>query len=204
MSEDQTVNSASVDQHEENKLVTLRREKLAELRQQGKAFPNKFRRDALTGDLQAEFKEHDKPSLEALAHPVKVAGRIMLNRGAFLELQDMSGRIQLYVNRKLLSAEELAGIKTWDLGDIVGVTGTLQRSGKGDLFVDMTGVELLAKSLRPLPEKHKGLTDIEQRCVDLITNKHSRDVFRTRSKIIQGIRDPSQCARYRYVSTYRS
>ena len=71
MSEDQTVNSASVDQHEENKLVALRREKLAELRQQGKAFPNKFRRDALTGDLQAEFKDHDKPSLEALAHHVK-------------------------------------------------------------------------------------------------------------------------------------
>ena len=193
MSEDQTVNSASVDQHEENKLVALRREKLAELRQQGKAFPNKFRRDALTGDLQAEFKDHDKPSLEALAHSVKVAGRIMLNRGAFLELQDMSGRIQLYVNRKLLSAEELASIKTWDLGDIVGVTGTLQRSGKGDLFVDMNGVELLTKSLRLLPEKHKGLTDTEQRYrqryVDLITNEHSRDVFCTRSKIIQGIRD---------------
>ena len=72
---------------------------------------------------------------------------------------------------------------------IVGVTGTLQRFGKGDLFVDMNGVELLTKSLRPLSEKHKGLTDTEQRCVDLITNEHSRDVFRTRSKIIQGIGD---------------
>ena len=96
-------------------------------------------------------------------------------------------------NQKLLSAEELAGIKTWSLGDIVGVTGTLQRFGRGDLFVDMNGVELLTKSLRSLPEKHKGLTDTEQRYrqryVDLITNEHSRDVFRTRSKIIQGIRD---------------
>ena len=96
-------------------------------------------------------------------------------------------------NQKLLSAEELAGIKTWGLGDIVGVTGTLQRFGRGDLFVDMNGVELLTKSLRSLPEKHKGLTDTEQRYrqryVDLITNEHSRDVFRTRSKIIQGIRD---------------
>ena len=97
------------------------------------------------------------------------------------------------IYQHLLSAEELAGIKTWDLGDIVGVTGTLQRSGKGDLFVDMNGVELLTKSLCPLPEKHKGLTDTEQhyrqRYVDLITNEHSCDVFRTRSKIIQGIGD---------------
>ena len=92
-------------------------------------------------------------------------------------------------NQKLLSAEKLAGIKTWDLGDIVSVTGTLQRSGKGGLFVDMNGVELLTKSLRPLPEKHKGLTDTEQRYVDLITNEHSRDMFCTRSKIIPGIRD---------------
>ena len=92
-------------------------------------------------------------------------------------------------NQKLLSAEKLAGIKTWDLGDIVSVTGTLQRSGKGGLFVDMNGVELLTKSLRPVLEKHKGLTDTEQRYVDLITNEHSRDVFCTRSKIIPGIRD---------------
>ena len=97
------------------------------------------------------------------------------------------------IYQQLLSAEELAGIKIWGLGDIVDVTGTLQRFGKGDLFVDMNGVELLTKSLRSLPEKHKGLTDTEQRYrqryVDLITNEHSRDVFRTRSKIIQGIRD---------------
>ena len=91
-------------------------------------------------------------------------------------------------DQKLLSAEKLAGIKTWNLGDI-SVTGTLQRSGKGGLFVDMNGVELLTKSLRPVLEKHKGLTDTEQRYVDLITNEHSRDMFCTRSKIIPGIRD---------------
>ena len=92
----------------------------------------------------------------------------------------------------MLSAEELAGIKIWGLGDIVGVRYATM-SGKGDLFVDMNGVELLIKSLCPLPEKHKGLTDTEQRYrqryVDLITNEHSRDVFRTLSKIIQGIGD---------------
>ena len=98
-----------------------------------------------------------------------------------------------YIYQQLLSVAELAGIKTWCLGDIVSVTGTLQRSGKGDLFVDMSGVELLTKSLCPLPEKHKGFIDTEQRYrqryVDLITNEHSRDVFRTRFKIIQGIPD---------------
>ena len=189
MSEQQTTNE-SVDQ---NRLVALRREKLAVLRERGTAFSNKFRRNALAVDLQAQFKEHDKATLATLGHRVKVAGRIMLNRGAFMELQDMSGRIQLYVNRKQLTKETLADIKTWDLGDIIGVEGTLQRSGKGDLYVDMDAVSLLTKSLRPLPEKHKGLTDTEQRYrqryVDLITSKTSRETFLARSKIIQAIRN---------------
>ena len=126
---------------------------------------------------------------------VKVAGRIMLNRGAFMEMQDQSGRIQLYVNRKALEKETLAEIKTWDLRLTLSVLkGTVQRSGKGDLFVDMEAVQLLTKSLRPLPEKHKGaLTDTEQRYrqryVDLITNENSRETFRVRSAIIRGIRD---------------
>ncbi|WBA79792.1 lysine--tRNA ligase [Endozoicomonas sp. GU-1] len=179
--------------HEENRLVTLRREKLAAIRAKGVAFPNKFRRDSLAGDLQEQFKDHDKAALEGLNHYVKVAGRIMLNRGAFMELQDMSGRIQLYVNRKQLPKETLDAIKTWDLGDIIGVEGAVQRSGKGDLYVDMSAVQLLTKSLRPLPEKHKGLTDTEQRYrqryVDLITSEHSRETFRIRSRIIQGIRN---------------
>ncbi len=189
---DQQLTQESAD-HEENRLVALRREKLAALREQGVAFPNKFRRDALAGDLQAQFKAHDKAALAALGHRVKVAGRIMLNRGAFMELQDVSGRIQLYVNRKQLAKETLADIKTWDLGDIIGVEGTVQRSGKGDLYVDMDTVKLLTKSLRPLPEKHKGLTDTEQRYrqryVDLITSKASRETFLMRSKIIQGVRN---------------
>ena len=178
---------------EENRLVALRREKLAAIREEGVAFPNKFRRDALAGDLQEQFKKHDKLALEELGHDVKVAGRIMLNRGAFMEMQDMSGRIQLYVNRKELSKEVLAAIKTWDLGDIIGVKGCVQRSGKGDLYVDIREAQLLTKALRPLPEKHKGLTDTEQRYrqryVDLITRQSSRDIFKVRSSVIQGIRD---------------
>ncbi|OED41375.1 lysine--tRNA ligase [Endozoicomonas sp. (ex Bugula neritina AB1)] len=188
MSEEQMI-----DQQEENRLVALRREKLNAIRAQRVAFPNKFRRNAQAGDLQEQFKEADKPTLADQNHRVKVAGRIMLNRGAFMEMQDQSGRIQLYVNRKALDKETLAEIKTWDLGDIIGVEGTVQRSLKGGLYVNMEVVQLLTKSLRPLPEKHKGLTDTEQRYrqryVDLITNEESRETFRMRSKIVQGIRN---------------
>ena len=147
----------------------------------------------LTKTIQKMFADTDKQSLEEKNFQVKVSGRIMLNRGAFLELQDSSGRIQLYVNRKALSKQLLADIKQWDLGDIIGVEGVIHRSNKGDLYVSMTHAELLTKSLRPLPEKHKGLTDTEQRYrqryVDLITNKKSREVFKLRSQIIQQIRD---------------
>ena len=160
---------------------------------------------AQAGDLQEEFRDTDKPTLAELNKRVKVAGRIMLNRGAFMEMQDQSGRIQLYVNRKALDKETLADIKTWDLGDIIGVEGTVQRSGKGDLFVDMEAVQLLTKSLRPLPEKHKGLTDTEQRYrqryVDLITNEESRETFRIRSRIVQGIRNYFHGQDYMEVET---
>ncbi|WP_263078762.1 lysine--tRNA ligase [Endozoicomonas sp. Mp262] len=195
----------NIEAQEENRLVALRREKLAAIRSRRVAFPNKFRRDSLAGDLQEQYKEASKDGLSEAGIRVSVAGRIMLNRGAFMELQDMSGRIQLYVNRKALDKETLAEIKTWDLGDIIGVEGTLQRSGKGDLYVDMAQVQLLTKSLRPLPEKHKGLTDTEmryrQRYVDLITSEQSRDVFRTRSRIIDGIREYFRKQDYMEVET---
>lgn len=181
------------DLQDENKLVALRREKLAMIRAKSIAFPNKFRRDWLAGDLQQQYKDASKENLLGQDIRVSVSGRIMLNRGAFMEMQDMSGRIQLYVNRKTLSKEVLQDIKSWDLGDIIGVEGTLQRSGKGDLYVEIIEAQLLTKSLRPLPEKHKGLTDTEQRYrqryVDLITNEASRQIFQTRSKIIRSIRD---------------
>ena len=183
------------DAQEENKLVALRREKLSAIRAERVAFPNKFRRDSLAADLQEQFKDASKEELLEAGdkNKVKVAGRIMLNRGAFMEIQDMSGRIQVYVNRKVLDKAILKEAKGWDMGDIIGAEGTVQRSGKGDLYVDMEHVELLTKSLRPLPEKHKGLTDTEQRYrqryVDLITNDASRETFRIRSQIIQGIRD---------------
>ncbi len=179
-------------QQEENKLIAQRKEKLAAVREQGIAFPNDFRRDSLCADLQKQYEGKSKEELEAAAIPVKVAGRIMLNRGAFMVLQDTSGRLQVYVDRKGLPAETLEAIKTWDLGDIIAAEGTLARSGKGDLYVHMNNVRLLTKSLRPLPDKHHGLTDTEQRYrqryVDLIVNDEVRDTFRVRSQVIAHIR----------------
>lgn len=177
---------------DENRLIAMRREKLVAIREKRNAFPNSFRREHYAGRLQEQYKDASKDELVEAGIQVSVAGRIMLNRGAFMVLQDMSGRIQLYVNRKTLDADILAEIKALDLGDTVGVIGTVQRSGRGDLFVDIEQFELLAKALRPLPEKHKGLSDMElryrQRYVDLMTSESSREVFRIRSRVVDGIR----------------
>jgi Lysyl-tRNA synthetase (class II) len=102
-------------QQEENALIALRKEKLAAERAKGNAFPNDFRRDSYCNDLQKQYADKTKEELEAAAIPVKVAGRIMLNRGSFMVIQDMTGRIQVYVNRKTLPEETLARSRpgTW-------------------------------------------------------------------------------------------
>ncbi|MFK8049293.1 MAG: lysine--tRNA ligase [Halioglobus sp.] len=178
---------------DENKLIAERRGKLDEVRLKRNAFPNDFKRTALAGDLQADYGDQDKESLEENNEIFSVAGRLIRNRGAFLLIQDGSDQIQLYVNRKGLSEETLAEIKSWDLGDIVAATGPIHKSGKGDLYINMEVARLLTKALRPLPDKYHGLADQElryrQRYVDLIVSRESRDVFRTRSKIITFIRD---------------
>ena len=112
--------------------------------------------------------------MEALNRQAGVAGRIMRKRGPFIVIQDVSGQIQLYVDKKGLPAETLEEIKGWDIGDIVAARGPVHKSGKGDLYVMMVEAKLLTKSLRPLPDKFHGLTDMEaryrQRYVDLIMN----------------------------------
>ena len=181
---DQTQNAA---QHEDNKLIAERRAKLSEMRDQGNAFPNDFRRDATAAELQAKYGDKSKEELESLGIKVAIAGRMMLDRKAFKVVQDMTGRIQTYASKDVQK-----DTKHWDLGDIVGVRGTLSKSGKGDLYVTMDEYVLLTKSLRPLPEKHKGLTDTEaryrHRYVDLMVNEDSRRVFYARSKIISAMR----------------
>jgi len=180
-------------ERDENKLIAERRGKLAALRERGVAFPNDFRRTAMAAELQQRFGQQSKEDLEAAGEEYAVAGRLVRDRGAFLLIQDGSGQIQLYVNRKGLDAGTLAAIKDWDLGDIVAARGPLHKSGKGDLYINMEEARLLTKALRPLPDKYHGLADQEmryrQRYVDLIVNPESREVFRMRSRIIDFIRE---------------
>jgi len=172
---------------EDNRLIAERRAKLAELRESGNPFPNDFRRDATAAELQAKYGDKSKEELESMGIKVAIAGRMMLDRKAFKVVQDMTGRMQIYATKDVQK-----DTKHWDLGDIVGVRGMLTKSGKGDLYVTMDEYVLLTKSLRPLPEKHKGLTDTESRYrhryVDLMVNEDSRRVFLARSKIITAMR----------------
>lgn len=178
--------------------MLARREKLATLRQKGNAFPNTFRRDSLAGDLHQQYENEDGEVLKEKAIPVSVAGRIMTRRkmgkASFITLQDMSGKIQLYVARDLLPEgvyEEVMAML--DLGDIVGAKGTLFKTKTNELTVRCTALELLTKALRPLPDKFHGLADQEmryrQRYLDLISNEESRRTFIIRSKVIAGIRE---------------
>ncbi len=174
-------------QQDENKLIAERRAKLQTIREAGVAFPNDFRPENHAQLLQDEFSDQSKQALEEANNIVSVAGRVIRNRGAFMELQDGSGRIQLYVCKE---ARPFA--KSLDLGDIVGVKGALHKSGKGDLYVNLDEYVLLTKALRPLPDKHKGLANQEiryrQRYVDLIVNPEVRETFKIRSDVISFIR----------------
>ncbi len=181
---------------DENEIVALRKAKLAALRETGNAFPNDFRRKHLAQALHDSYGEESKEDLEGAAHETTVAGRIVLRRmmgkASFLTLQDVSGRIQLYVRQDDVGKDVYEDFKSWDIGDIIGASGTMMKTNKGELTVNTTSIRLLTKSLRPLPEKHKGLTDTEtryrQRYLDLIMSEESRELFRRRSAIVDGIR----------------
>ncbi len=183
--------------HDENQLIAERRAKLGRLREKGQAFPNDFRRKDLATDLQKAHGEKSKEALEGEKPTATVAGRMLLKRvmgkASFATLQDMSGQIQVYVNNDVTGVETHDAFKQWDLGDILGVEGTVFRTHKGELSIHATKLRLLSKSLRPLPEKWHGLTDMEQRYrqryVDLIVNPESRRVFEIRSKLTQAIRE---------------
>lgn len=183
---------------DENKLIAQRREKLSALREQGNAFPNDFRRDALAGDLHARFGEVPKEELEMLNQRVAVAGRMMAKRvmgkASFTSLQDMTGAIQLFLQRDSLPEGVYNdGFKKWDVGDLIAAEGVMFKTQTGELSVKVDSLRLLTKSLRPLPEKFHGLSDMEvryrQRYVDLIMNQEVKDTFRLRSRIITFIRN---------------
>lgn len=181
---------------DENRLIAQRREKLATIREQGNAFPNDFRRNVMNGELQTEYAEWDGDQLKATPRRVAIAGRMMTKRvmgkASFATVRDMSGDIQLYVARDELPEGVYPQFKTWDNGDIIAAEGTLFRTQKGELSIHVETIKLLTKSLRPLPEKFHGLSDMEtryrQRYVDLIMNEASRETFRIRTKVIDGVR----------------
>ncbi|WP_440904234.1 lysine--tRNA ligase [Catenovulum sp. SX2] len=191
---------------EENKLIAERKAKLAAIRETCPAngHPNDFERSHYAGDLQKAHGDKDKATLQEEDNQVAVAGRVMAKRGPFMLLQDMSGRIQAYADKQVQKElkEKYGNI---DIGDIIGVSGPVSMSGKGDLYVHMSSYVLLTKSLRPLPEKYHGLADQEtkyrQRYVDLIINEHTRDVFQIRSQIISGIRNYLTSRRFMEVET---
>ncbi len=182
---------------DENHIIADRREKLSAWRASGKAFPNDFQRNNTAGKLDELYGDKDGETLEATPVEVSVAGRIMLKRvmgkASFVTIQDLSGRIQLYVARDAIGEEHYNDFKHWDMGDIVGVVGTLFKTRTGELTIKAGELRLLTKSLRPLPDKFHGLTDVElkyrQRYVDLIMNEQTRFTFVARSRMVQSIRN---------------
>ena len=194
---------------DENQIIAERRSKLKAWREAGEAYPNDFRRDAFAADLHAQYGDKSNEQLEANPVHITVAGRMMLKRvmgkASFATIKDMTARMQLYITNDGTGEAKHAAFKHWDLGDILGATGTLFRTKTGELSVKASDVRLLSKALRPLPEKYHGLLDTEakvrQRYLDLITNDRSTDVFMKRSQIVQYVRQFFVDRRYLEVET---
>lgn len=180
----------------ENKLIAERREKLGHIRSQGTAYPNHFKPTEQAQELQDQYADKEKEELGSLEVQVTIAGRMMLKRvmgrASFATLQDSSGRIQIYLDKRQVGEECYEQFKGWDIGDILGVQGTLFKTNRGELTVQVSQIELLSKSLRPLPDKFHGLADQEiryrQRYVDLIMNEDVRKTFLLRSQAIMHLR----------------
>ncbi|PXV63962.1 lysyl-tRNA synthetase class II [Sinimarinibacterium flocculans] len=185
------------DAADENHIIATRREKLAAMRAAGQAYPNDFHRDTLAEFLHGNYGERDAASLENETATFSLAGRLMARRvmgkASFGQIQDMSGRIQVFVQLNAVGAEQYETFKTADVGDILGVTGTVFRTKTGELSVKASQLRVLVKSLRPLPEKWAGLTDTEvryrQRYLDLIVNPEVRSTFEKRGLAVRFIRN---------------
>ena len=194
---------------DENHLIAERRAKLAALREQGNAYPNDFTPTHHADVLHQQYGELDKDILADTPTDVSVAGRMMLKRvmgrASFATLQDSSGRIQLYLDKKTLGDELYEQFKSWDLGDILAVRGEMFKTNKGELSIKATEIRLLSKALRPLPDKFHGLADQEQRYrqryVDLIINEDTRNTFLARSKVMNSIREHMVSANFLEVET---
>jgi len=180
----------------EQDLLALRRAKLTALRETGNAYPNDFRRDNFSTHLLQQYQDFSAEQLENQPITAKIAGRMMTRRvmgkAAFAHLQDMNGQMQIYLRRDDIGEETYNNFKHWDIGDIVGAEGRLFKTKTGELSLKINKLQLLTKSLRPLPEKFHGLTDQEvcyrQRYIDLIMSAETRQTFKLRSATIAWIR----------------
>ncbi|MDR3441893.1 MAG: lysine--tRNA ligase [Legionella sp.] len=197
-----------VEHLDESEVYQIRKQKLADLREAGFNYPNEFRREDLAADLARDYTEFDKETLAEKKVKAVVAGRIVLRRimgkASFFHIQDVSGRVQIYIRANDLP-EEYEQFKHWDLGDIVGVRGELFKTNTNELTLNAEYIELLTKSLRPLPDKFHGLADQEvkyrKRYVDLIANEESRATFLTRSRMIQAFRQFMDSQQFLEVET---
>ncbi len=197
MSKQNPKNSDGDTAQDENRLIAERREKLHALKAETIAYPNDFRPNTNAAVLHQRFADDDVETLAEVDETFALAGRMLAKRVmgkiAFVKVQDGTGTMQFVVQRDNLPEGLYMQFKQWDIGDIIGGTGAIFRTQKGELSIKPTELRLLTKSLRPLPEKFHGLTDTEtryrQRYVDLIMNEDSKKVFHTRSKIIRFIRD---------------
>ncbi len=187
----------NMSQEELNDQLIVRREKMNDLREKGlDPFGKRFERSHLTSEITEAYEGLEKEELEQKNVAVTIAGRIMTKRGkgkaGFAHLQDLTGQIQIYVRVDAVGEEQYELFGSTDLGDIVGVTGTLFKTKVGELSIKVQDFQLLTKALRPLPDKFHGLKDVEQRYrqryLDLISSEESRTTFITRSKIIQVMR----------------
>ena len=194
----------------EKALIEERRKKLDQLRDKGSAYGNSFKPQNNSNDIFKEYGEFSKDELaEKDIKNISIAGRIVLKRvmgnASFATLRDSSGDIQIYVTKNNVEQSVYEDFKTWDLGDIVGVSGSLFRTKTDELTIDVWDLEMITKSLRPMPEKFKGLTDIEaryrQRYLDLMTNTATKEVFIKRTKIIDAMRKKMNEVGYLEVET---
>ena len=197
----------SLESHNE---LAQRRAKLDDYRDQGlNPFANGFSINATAQDIALAHADHDAAVLESIEKVYHVAGRIMAKRdfgkAAFIQIQDRTGRLQVYVARNLIGDENFDQFRKFDLGDIVGMVGRLFRTKTDELSLRAESLQLLTKSLQPLPEKWHGLTDVEtryrQRYLDLMVNPEVRDVFRKRSRIVALIREYMVSKDYLEVET---
>ena len=194
----------------EEGIIEERRKKLEILRNKKKAYINDFYKDHYAADIHAEHDSFSKEELEKKnISGISVAGRVVLRRvmgnASFATIRDSSGDIQIYVSKNTVDVDLYEDFKTWDLGDIIGVKGKLFRTKTDELTIEADDVVLITKSIRPMPDKFKGLSDIEtryrQRYLDLMSNEDSKKVFIDRTKIIESLRESLKSRNFIEVET---